>query len=126
MAQATHLPKATTLCADHIKVYLQANGHGVIDEISFIGDGCAISKASASLMTQSLKGKTVTDAKTLFEHFHNLIKGKLNPDKDPNVLGKLAVFSGIWHYPARVKCASLSWHTTKGALEKTETAISTE
>ena len=112
------------LCGDHLKIYLNVNNDR-IEEVSFIGDGCAISKASASMMTQSLKGKTVAEAKNLFEQFHDLIKGDLNPDKQPNVLGKLAVFSGIWHYPARVKCASLSWHTMKGALEKIE-KISTE
>jgi len=114
------------LCGDHLKVYLNVDSNNRIEEVTFIGDGCAISKASASMMTMSLKGKSVRDAQTLFEQFHNLIQGKLHPDKDPNVLGKLAVFAGIWHYPARVKCASLSWHTMKGALEKTEKAISTE
>ena len=77
-------------------------------------------------MTVSLKGKSVGDAKILFEQFHALVKGSLNPDNDPNNLEKLAIFSGIWHYPARVKCASLSWHTVKGALEKIDKAVSTE
>ena len=114
------------LCGDHIKIFLKVDNENRIEDISFVGDGCAISKASASMMTTSLKGKTVNEAQRLFEQFHNLIKGELNPDKDPNVLGKLTVFSGIWHYPARVKCASLSWHTMNGALEKTEKAVSTE
>ncbi len=112
------------LCGDHLKVYAKIS-NDVIEEVSFVGDGCAISKASASLMTTSLKGKKLAEAKTLFEQFQHLIKGELNPDKDPNVLGKLAVFSGIWHYPARVKCASLSWHTLKGALDNMK-SISTE
>lgn len=112
------------LCGDHLKVYAKIDNN-VIQEVTFVGDGCAISKASASMMTQSLKGKPVAEAKVLFEQFHNLIRGQLNPDKDPNVLGKLAIFSGIWHYPARVKCASLAWHTIKGALDNVKT-VSTE
>ena len=112
------------LCGDHLNVYANIKD-GVIDDISFVGDGCAISKASASMMTAFLKGKRVDEAKMLFQEFHNLITGKLNPDKEPNHLGKLAIFSGIWHFPARVKCASLSWHTLKGALDK-EVRVSTE
>ncbi len=113
------------LCGDHLTVYLAVNKDGIIEGISFLGDGCAISKASASMMTQSLKGKKMEEAKVLFEQFHQLIKGDLNPQKDPNMLGNLRVFSHIWHFPARVKCASLAWHTMKGALEYTE-KISTE
>ena len=77
------------------------------------------------MMTESLKGKTLQQAKVLFEEFHQLVKGELKPDENPNHLGKLAVFSGIWQYPARVKCASLGWHTLHGALEKNKT-VSTE
>lgn len=113
------------LCGDHLSVYLAVNKDGIIEGISFLGDGCAISKASASMMTQSLKGKKIEEAKTLFEQFHKLIKGDLNPQKDPNILGNLRVFSNIWHFPARVKCASLAWHTMKGALENVG-KISTE
>ena len=112
------------LCGDHLNVYLNVKD-GIIDDVSFEGDGCAISKASASMMTQSLKGKTAAEAEDLFQQFHKLIKGDLNPDKDPNTLGKLTIFSGIWHFPARVKCASLSWHTVHGALNKAKT-VSTE
>ncbi len=112
------------LCGDHLKVYAKIN-NGKVEDVTFVGDGCAISKASASMMTTSLKGKSVNEAKTMFEQFHNLILGKLNPDKDPNILGKLSIFSGIWHYPARVKCASLAWHTIKGAMENVKT-VSTE
>lgn len=112
------------LCGDHLKVYAKID-NSVIQEVTFVGDGCAISKASASMMTQSLKGKPVVEAKKMFEQFHNLIQGKLDPDKDPNILGKLSIFSGIWHYPARVKCASLAWHTIKGAMENIKT-VSTE
>ena len=113
------------LCGDHLTVYLKVNKDNVIEDATFEGDGCAISKASSSMMTTSLKGKTVNEAKVLFEQFHQLIIGKLNPDKDKHVLGKLAIFSGIWHFPARVKCASLPWHTVKGALENEKT-VSTE
>jgi len=114
------------LCGDHLRIYLRVNEPGgVIEDVSFEGDGCAISTASASLMTTSLKGKTRKEAEVLFDQFHRLIKGELRPDEDPNVLGKLSVFSGIWHFPTRVKCASLSWHTMKGALDKVKT-VTTE
>lgn len=127
MPGATHEAEGyNPLCGDHLRIYLHVQEPGgVIDDVSFEGDGCAISKASASLMTTSLKGKILKDADVLFEQFHHLIKGELHPDKDPNVLGKLSVFSGIWHFPARVKCASLCWHTMKGALDKVKT-VTTE
>lgn len=124
--QPTHSAEGyNPLCGDHLVVYLKLKEDQTIEDISFVGDGCAISKASASMMTTTLKGKTVQDAQNLFEQFHKLIIGQLDPAKDSNTLGKLAVFSGIWHFPARVKCASLSWHTMKGALEK-EQSVSTE
>jgi nitrogen fixation NifU-like protein len=113
------------LCGDHLKVYLKVSGEGVIEEMAFMGDGCAISKASASMMTAALKGKTINEAKTLFEEFQKLVKKELDPDKDPHHLGKLTVFSGIWKYPSRVKCAILAWHTMKGALENSK-VVSTE
>jgi len=123
---ATHVAEGyNPLCGDHLWVYLKINDQGIIDEASFEGSGCAISKASASMMTASLKGKTSQEAEQLFQEFHRLVIGELKPDKDANHLEKLAVFSGIWQYPARVKCASLGWHTMHGALEKTKT-ISTE
>ena len=123
---ATHLAEGyNPLCGDHLWVFVKVNPGGIIEEASFDGSGCAISKASASMMTASLKGKSITDAKVLFGEFHKLVLGELKPDEQPNHLGKLAVFSGIWQYPARVKCASLCWHTLNGALEKEKT-ISTE
>jgi nitrogen fixation NifU-like protein len=112
------------LCGDHLNIYINVDGD-LIKEIAFDGSGCAISKASASMMTSALKGKTVEEAKKLFEQFHKLVIGDLKPDRDPNNLEKLTVFSGIWQYPARVKCAVLSWHTMKGALDKVKT-VSTE
>ena len=113
------------LCGDHLHIYLHVNDKSVIDNISFKGDGCAISRASASMMTAAIKGKPVDEVQTLFAEFHQLILGHLKPDITPNHLGKLAIFSGIWQYPSRAKCASLCWHTMKGALEKTPT-VSTE
>lgn len=126
MEGATHTAEGyNPLCGDHLHVYLNINGDGTINDVSFEGDGCAISKASASMMTAALKGKTVAQAQELFTQFHKLLLGELNPEKDPNDLGKLTVFSGIWHFPTRVKCASLCWHTMKGAMEK-KASVSTE
>ena len=123
---ATHVAEGyNPLCGDHLWVYVKVNAGGIIEEAAFEGQGCAISKASASMMTASLKGKSVDQAKELFEEFHKLVIGELKPDEHPNHLEKLAVFSGIWQYPARVKCASLGWHTMHGALQKEKT-ISTE
>ncbi len=126
MADATHDAEGyNPLCGDHLHIYLHINDKNLIDNVTFKGDGCAISRASASMMTVALKGKPVAEAKTLYEEFHQLILGHLKPEKDPNHLGKLAIFSGIWQYPSRVKCASLCWHTMKGALDKTK-SVSTE
>jgi len=123
---ATHIAEGyNPLCGDHLWVYVKVNPNGIIEEAAFEGQGCAISKASASMMTMSLKGKSVKEANILFEEFHQLVKGELKPDVQPNHLDKLTVFSGIWQYPARVKCASLSWHTMHGALEMTK-KVSTE
>lgn len=113
------------LCGDHLNIYVNVDDKNVIQEITFDGSGCAISKASASMMTSALKGKTVDQARVIFEQFHKLVIGELKPDREPNILEKLTVFSGIWQYPARVKCAVLSWHTMKGALDKVKT-VSTE
>jgi nitrogen fixation NifU-like protein len=108
-----------------LNVYVRVDNDGVIDEVSFTGDGCAISKASASMMTAALKGKKVDEAKALFEEFRKLVTKELDPDQPGHHLGKLTVFSGIWKYPSRVKCAILAWHTMKGALDK-EASVSTE
>jgi nitrogen fixation NifU-like protein len=123
---ATHVAEGyNPLCGDHLWVYMNVNAAGIIEEATFEGSGCAISKASASMMTMALKGKNVAEANVLFDEFHKLAIGELKPDQQPNHLGKLTVFSGIWQYPARVKCAVLSWHTMHGALEKAKT-VSTE
>lgn len=126
MDNASHKAEGyNPLCGDHLHVYLLLDKDGLIEDISFEGDGCAISKASASMMTSSLKGKTTEEAKVIFDEFIRLVKGELDPEKQEHHLGKLAIFSGIWHFPARVKCASLSWHTMNGALGNEET-VSTE
>jgi nitrogen fixation NifU-like protein len=123
---ATHVAEGyNPLCGDHLWIYLKVNDQNIIEAASFEGSGCAISKASASMMTTSLKGKTVEEAKVLFDEFHKLVIGQLKPDNQANHLDKLAVFSGIWQYPSRVKCAVLSWHTMNGALEQKK-SISTE
>jgi nitrogen fixation NifU-like protein len=113
------------ICGDHLTLYLRLNGE-VIDDLRFEGEGCAISKASASLMTDSLKGKTTAEAEALFERMHALLTGDADVEAQAAELGKLAVFSGVREYPARVKCASLSWHALHSALEGKETPVSTE
>ena len=105
------------LCGDKLVVGLVLDGAGVIQDVKFQGQGCAISKASASLMTGAVKGKTAAEAEHLFERFHDLVMGKLPEGEDLTDLGKLAVLAGVREYPARVKCASLAWHTLKAALE---------
>jgi nitrogen fixation NifU-like protein len=124
--RATHAAEGyNPLCGDHLWIYMKVNPQGIIEEAAFEGSGCAISKASASMMTMALKGKTTEEANVLFDEFHKLAVGELKPDQSPNHLEKLAVFSGIWQYPARVKCATLGWHTMHGALEKAK-IVSTE
>jgi nitrogen fixation NifU-like protein len=112
------------LCGDHLTVYLKVED-GVIRDISFEGSGCAISKASASLMTTSVKGKSAADAAKLFEDFHKLVTGT-DRSADAPALGKLAVFAGVREFPTRVKCASLAWHTLHAALEGRQQAVATE
>jgi nitrogen fixation protein NifU and related proteins len=115
------------LCGDHVTVYLDLE-EGVIKDISFQGSGCAISKASASMMTAELKGKTETEAKELFENVHKMLKGESNDNGQPGGrgVGKLAILSGVSKFPARVKCASLAWHTVNSALKGGEAVTSTE
>ncbi|HEX5323596.1 MAG TPA: SUF system NifU family Fe-S cluster assembly protein [Capsulimonadaceae bacterium] len=112
------------LCGDNVTVYLQMED-GVISNIRFEGSGCAISKASASMMTDAVKGKTQAEAEKLFAEFHDLVTSH-EAEEDIEALGKLAVFAGVRDYPARVKCASLAWHTLHAALEKPGAAVSTE
>jgi len=112
------------LCGDRFTVYLHMDGD-VIRDISFQGSGCAISKASASMMTQMLKGKTRRDAEELFGRFHSVVTGQSANGSQAD-LGKLAVFSGVSEFPTRVKCATLAWHTLQAALEGKQEAVSTE
>jgi nitrogen fixation NifU-like protein len=113
------------LCGDHIDLFVEMRD-GVIEDVKFKGAGCAISKASASIMTTLLKGKTVEQAKQMFNEFHDLVTSDPNSDPDVVNLGKLAVFCGVREFPARVKCASLAWHTLMNALEENEQAAKTE
>jgi len=112
------------LCGDQFTVYLTLEGDTITD-ISFQGSGCAISKSSASMMTQALKGKTLAEAQEIFERFHKVVTGH-GGTADEAELGKLAVFSGVSEFPVRVKCATLAWHTLQAALEGKEESISTE
>jgi nitrogen fixation NifU-like protein len=127
MAAANHKAEGfNPLCGDRFTVYLDLQG-GSIRDIAFQGSGCAISKASASMMTQILKGKTREQAEALFERFHDLVTGqKDRAQADAPELGKLAVFSGVSEFPVRVKCATLAWHTLHAALEGKQEAVSTE
>jgi nitrogen fixation protein NifU and related proteins len=105
------------LCGDKIDVYLTVDENNVVADVSFMGDGCAISKASASMMTTMIKGKPIDEVKTLFNEFHQMSTGKLDPDIDPNHLERLRIFAGVRDLPARVKCATLAWHTLDAALK---------
>ena len=119
-------PKAigfNALCGDQFTVYVEMDGDRIKD-ISFQGNGCAVSKASASMMTAALKGKTREEAKVVVDQFRDLVTGKDAPEGID--LGKLAVFSGVCEFPARVKCATLAWHTLGAALEGKAEAVSTE
>ena len=113
------------LCGDKIKIYLSFDNEQISD-ISFQGSGCAISKASASLMTSMLKGKTRKEAEELFNRFHDLVTDKLGDNPEIEDLGKLAVFAGVREFPIRVKCASLAWHTMMNALNDNDEKVSTE
>ena len=110
------------LCGDKLAVYLKMD-HDVVKDISFVGSGCAISTASASLMTESVKGKTRAEAEAILERFHDLLTKEKPAAAN---LGKLAVFSGVREFPARVKCATLAWHTLHSALEGSGEAVTTE
>jgi len=110
------------LCGDQVHVYVTVEGDQVKD-VAFTGNGCAISKASASMMTQAVKGRSRAETLKLFEAFHRLVTGA---SSDTEELGKLAVFAGVSDYPVRVKCASLAWHTLKAALEGAHAPVTTE
>jgi nitrogen fixation protein NifU and related proteins len=111
------------LCGDKLTVYMILD-NDVIDDISFLGCGCAISQASASLMTEVLRGKTIEEAHKLFERFHSMLT--IEDDPSPETLDKLAVMAGVRTFPARVKCATLAWHTLESALKNERETVSTE
>ena len=114
------------LCGDRLNLYIKLDKDRISD-LSFDGSGCAISVASASLMTDALKGKTISDAESIFTNFHNMVtEDKTVDDKEIEHLGKLAALAGVKDYPARVKCATLCWHTLHSALEGEDKTVSTE
>ncbi len=112
------------LCGDQLTVYLNLEDDRV-QEVGFEGSGCAISKASASMMTQAVKGKSKEDVETLFKEFHSMVTGELDEEAEENSLGHLKIFAGVREFPVRVKCATLAWHTMHAALNK-ENQVSTE
>ncbi len=123
LESATHKAEGfNPICGDHFWVTLELDAEGRVARIAFDGSGCAISKASASMMTEAVKGKTEAEALALCAQFHHLVKGESPEDTS---LGKLVVFANIWKYPARVKCAGLAWHALQGAFAKTA-VVSTE
>ena len=119
-----HAEGQNPLCGDHITVHVKVKD-GLVEEISFEGSGCALSTASASLMTETMKGKTLEEAKAYFREFHAMVTGSEEVADGPD-LGKLAVFSSVCQYPVRVKCATLAWHTLQAALDNRQEPVSTE
>lgn len=113
------------LCGDRITLYVKVRD-GVIEDVSFQGNGCAISTASASLMTEIVKGQSEAEAEHLFDVFHRITTGKDGDDVNLDEIGKLAVLAGVRAYPARVKCATLAWHSLQAALKNEGAAVSTE
>ena len=113
------------LCGDHVVVHLALEGD-VVKDVGFQGQGCAISTASASLMTEAIKGRSVREAKDLFERFHALVTSRASDEVDAADLGKLSVFAGVREFPMRVKCATLCWHTLCAALDGSGESVTTE
>lgn len=126
MDNATHDAEGQNpMCGDKIKIYVHLNDDGTIDDVSFLGSGCAISKASASLMTTQVKGKTPAEVSELFDHVHKMLTGE-QECPPAETLGKLRVLSGVCEFPVRVKCATLAWHALHAALKDKEEPVSTE
>jgi nitrogen fixation NifU-like protein len=119
-----HAEGRNPLCGDHLSVQVDVEG-GIIKNVAFEGAGCAISRASASLMTDAVKGKPVEEAERMFEEFHQMVTSGVEVAVEES-LGKLAVFCGVREFPSRVKCASLAWHTLHAALEEKSGTASTE
>jgi nitrogen fixation NifU-like protein len=120
-----HADGYNPLCGDKVTLYVRLVDDRIAD-ISFQGSGCAISTASASILTETLKGRTRAEAEALFEVFHDLVTGRPTTSAGAPALGKLAVFSGVSEFPVRVKCASLAWHTLRSALEDDQAVATTE
>ncbi len=114
------------LCGDQLHIYVQINDENIIEDIKFEGQGCSISTASASLMTQALKGQSVAQFKHLFTLFHDMATADLADKPDEEALGKLAVLAGVKEFPSRIKCATLCWHTLKAAIENKHEMAKTE
>jgi nitrogen fixation NifU-like protein len=114
------------LCGDELTLYARVGDDGLLEEVTFQGTGCAISRASASLMTDFVKGKKLEDFQDAFDRFHNLLTSRPNDPPEIDGLGKLAVFGGVREYPMRVKCATLAWHALRSALEGDDDTAKTE
>jgi nitrogen fixation NifU-like protein len=126
LPDANHTAEGTNpLCGDEITVYLRVED-GMVQDVGFQGSGCAISQASASLMTAAIKGKTTQEAESLFREFHAMVTASPDTTPDTRKLGKLAALAGVRHFPARVKCANLPWHTMHEALVGEGGSVSTE
>jgi nitrogen fixation protein NifU and related proteins len=126
LAEPVHRAEGSNpLCGDQLTIYVRLNGD-VIEEVAFEGSGCAISTAAASLMTEAIKGKTVSEAQALFERYHRVLTEEGGEADASRALGKLAVLSGVRQYPVRVKCATLCWHALKAALEDRQEVVTTE
>jgi nitrogen fixation NifU-like protein len=126
LEDANHIKEGyNPLCGDELTVYIKEQD-GVIESIQFEGQGCAISTASASLMTEILKGKTITEAEDLFKNFHQLVTDGDDNAASKEKIGKLIVLAGVAEYPARVKCATLAWHTMTAAIHDDDEPVSTE
>ena len=125
IAGAKSVESYNPLCGDRFRLYVVTDG-GRIRDLSFTGSGCAISTASASMMTEALKGKTTGEAEAMAERFHKLVTAPMDAGADESELGKLAVFSGVREFPVRVKCATLAWHSLRSALHGDAAVVSTE
>ncbi len=113
------------LCGDHFTIYVKMNGD-IIEDVSFSGAGCAISKSSASVMTMLLKGKTKKEAEAMFVKFHNMVTSSPDAPVDETEIGKLRVFAGVREFPVRIKCATLAWHSLLAALDGKDESVTTE
>jgi nitrogen fixation protein NifU and related proteins len=127
LADADHEAEGyNPLCGDKLHVYLKTSDEGLIEDVSFEGEGCRISMASASLMTEAVKGKPLADFLKLFEDFQHMVTSDISESPDEGRLGKLAVLSGVREFPSRIKCATLCWHTLKSAVKGGDDVAKTE